>query len=469
MTLSSKYSPQLIEQKYYKIWQQQELFSPIESKKAYTMLMPPPNITGSLHMGHVLNNTIQDVLARRMRMKGQAVCWVPGLDHASIATEAKVVEKLKKEGKDKKSIGRKAFLQAAHSWKDTYGSIILEQLKALGVSADWKRTTFTMDETRTANVMHAFKMLYDADLIYRGTRMVNWDTEACTALSDEEVYYKELDEQLYYIAYPIEHTQESILVATTRPETLLGDVALCVHPADERYKYLQGKYALLPLLGRKLPIIADTYVDKDFGTGCLKITPAHDPNDYLLAEKHNLPLINILDEQGRLTPEAQLFVGENCAQAKKHILAELRAKAFLKKEENYKHKVGFSERTGSRIEPRVSKQWYCAMKKLAAPALSAVMNNEIIFYPSYLKNIYKRWMESIKDWCISRQLWWGHRIPIWYADDEQAHAVCAFTEAEAEKKFEKKGIVISHLSGRKKMYWTHGFPLGCYPCQYLMA
>ena len=431
--ISSRYDPGSVEQKWYACWRREKLFeaSVTPGKPAYCVLMPPPNITGHLHMGHVLNNTLQDVLVRRRRMQGYSSCWVPGLDHASIATEAKVVAQLREEGLEKRSIGRERFLEAAWRWKEKYGGIILRQLEQLGTSCDWQRSCFTMDETRSESVFRVFMQLHEKGYIYRGTRMINWDPEACTALSEEEVHYKEVSGELFYIAYPLMEGGDEVVVATTRPETLLGDTALCVHPEDTRFSHLHGREARLPLLNRPLPIIVDKHVDPEFGTGCLKVTPAHDANDYLIAERHDLRTINILDERGYLNEDAELLVGEERFAARKKIVSLLQDKGYLRDRQPLRHKVGFSERTQAVVEPRVSLQWFCRMKDLARPALEAVMSTTIRFYPNHQKNTYRYWMENIQDWCISRQLWWGHRIPVWYTDDSQSKYVLGCSREEA--------------------------------------
>ena len=438
--ISSRYDPGPVEQKWYARWQKEKLFeASLSSKKpSYCVLMPPPNITGYLHMGHVLNNTLQDVLIRRKRMQGYSSCWVPGIDHASIATEAKVVAQLKTKGVDKRSLGREEFLREAWKWKEEYGGIILRQLEQLGASCDWQRSCFTMDEARSESVLQVFVKLHEEGYIYRGKRMVNWDPEARTALSEEEVHYKEVDGTLFYIAYPLEEEGE-VVVATTRPETLLGDTALCVHPEDLRFSHLHGKKARLPLLGRILPIVADKQVDPEFGTGCLKITPAHDTNDYLISERHNLEAINILDERGCLNENAKLLVGEERFTARRKIVDLLEEKGYLRDKRAIRHKVGFSERTQVVVEPRLSLQWFCRMKLLAKPALEAVMNDTIRFYPNYQKNTYRYWMENIRDWCISRQLWWGHRIPVWYMDSSQTKYVLGRSQEEAYEACKRAG------------------------------
>ncbi|MEO0404843.1 MAG: valine--tRNA ligase, partial [Bacteroidota bacterium] len=398
----------------------------------FTIVIPPPNVTGVLHMGHMLNNTIQDVLVRKARMEGKNACWVPGTDHASIATEAKVVQKLRKEGVKKSDLSRDEFLEQAWAWTHKHGGIILDQLKKLGASCDWNRTRFTMDEKYYESVIDTFIDLYDKGLIYRGARMINWDPAALTALSDEEVIYKEVQGKLYHVRYQVEGTDEWLTIATTRPETILGDTAICIHPDDERYKHLHGKRAIVPMVNRSIPIIQDSYVDMEFGTGCLKVTPAHDVNDYDLGEKHNLEVINILNANGTLSEEAQFFVGEDRFEVRKSIAIALKESNHLVKEEDYTNKVGFSERTDVVIEPRLSLQWWVDMKNLAKPALENVMNDNIQFHPAKFKNSYRNWMENIKDWCISRQLWWGHQIPAYYYGEEKF--VVAKTAEEALEK-----------------------------------
>lgn len=416
MEISKQYEPIKIENKWYALWMEKNFFaSEPDNRTPYTIVIPPPNVTGVLHMGHMLNNTIQDVIIRRARMKGFNACWVPGTDHASIATEAKVVAKLKSEGIDKKDITREEFLKHAWDWKEKHGGIILEQLKKLGASCDWERTKFTMDEDLSESVIDVFIDLYNKGYIYRGVRMVNWDPKALTALSDEEVNYKEVQSKLYYLNYPIEGENGSyITIATTRPETILGDTAICVHPNDERYKHLKGKNALLPLIGRKLPIIYDEYVEMEFGTGALKVTPAHDINDYQLGIKHHLQSIDIFNDNGTLNEKATLYIGEDRFEVREKIVKELTSKGLLNKVEAITNNVGYSERTDEVIEPKLSIQWFCDMKSLAKPALEVVMNDTIKFHPAKFKNTYRHWMENVKDWCISRQLWWGHRIPAYY-------------------------------------------------------
>ena len=383
-------------------------------------------------MGHMLNNTIQDVLVRRARMLGKNACWVPGTDHASIATEAKVVQKLKAEGISKSDLTREQFLSHAFEWKDKHGGIILEQLKRLGASCDWERTHFTMDPEYSESVIAVFIDLFQKGKIYRGVRMVNWDPEALTALSDEEVLYKEVNSKLFYVRYQVVgQTDQWLTIATTRPETILGDTAICVHPEDTRYQQLIGKTVLVPLINREIPVIADAYVDKDFGTGCLKVTPAHDPNDYELGQKHNLPSIDLFNDNGTLNAHGAHYQGKDRFEVRREIEKELHDKGFLVKTEDIINKVGFSERTSAVIEPKLSLQWFVSMKELAAPALENVMNGNIQFHPEKFKNTYRHWMENVKDWCISRQLWWGHRIPAWYYSDRPADFVVAKTQEEA--------------------------------------
>ena len=416
MSLDSKYNPKNIEDKWYTKWLKDDCFKsiPNPNKKPFTIVIPPPNVTGVLHMGHMLNNTIQDILTRRARMKGKEACWVPGTDHASIATEAKVVEMLHKKGIDKKSMSRETFLKHAWDWKEKYGGIILDQLKKLGASCDWSRTKFTMDENLSQSVIKVFVDLYDKGHIYRGIRMVNWDPKGKTALADDEVIYKEIDSQLFYINYKIKNSKDHLTIATTRPETLLGDTAVCVNPNDKRFKHLKGKSAIIPLVKREVPIIQDEYVDMEFGTGCLKVTPSHDENDYKLGQKHNLSSIDIFDNEGKINENGILYVGKERFEVRKLIVKDLEKAGQLNKVEQYKNKVGFSERTDVVVEPKISTQWFLSMKKIKKPALENVMNDNISFYPKKFKNMYRAWMENINDWCISRQLWWGHQIPAYY-------------------------------------------------------
>ena len=417
MSIASKYDPASAEAKWYAYWMEHKLFSSKvdPNKEPYTIVIPPPNVTGVLHMGHMLNNTIQDVLIRRARMQGKNACWVPGTDHASIATETKVVNMLKEQGIDKKSITREEFLKHAWEWKEKYGGIILEQLKKLGASCDWDRTAFTMDEGLSDAVITVFVDLHKKGKIYRGIRMVNWDPQGKTALSDDEVITKEIQSKLYYIKYQIEGTENEFLtIATTRPETIMADVAICVNPNDPRFTHLKGKKAIIPLINRPIPIIEDEYVDMEFGTGCLKVTPAHDINDYELGLKHKLEVIDILNDDGTLNEKAQILVGEDRFVARKMIGKKLNEIDQLEKIEDYKSNVGHSERTDAVIEPKLSMQWFLKMDEITKPALSSVMDDVIQLYPPKFKNMYRSWMENVRDWCISRQLWWGHRIPAYF-------------------------------------------------------
>jgi len=416
MELPSKYNPAEVEDKWYQYWMENGFsHSEPDEREPYTIVIPPPNVTGVLHMGHMLNNTIQDILTRRARMLGKNACWVPGTDHASIATEAKVVKKLKDEGISKFDLTRDEFLGHAWEWTHKHGGIILEQLKKLGASCDWERTAFTMDKVRSESVIKTFVDLYDKGLIYRGVRMVNWDPAAKTALSDEEVIFKEMQSKLYYLKYRIEGSEnEFVTIATTRPETILGDTAVCVNPNDARFHHLKGKRVLVPLINRSIPMIEDEYVDMEFGTGCLKITPAHDVNDYEIGLRYNLPSIDIFNEDGTLSEQAGMFVGEDRFAVRDKIMAALEAAGNVAKVEDYANKIGFSERTDVPIEPKLSAQWFLKMESLVKPAMENVENDTIQFYPPKFKNTYRHWMENIKDWCISRQLWWGHRIPVYY-------------------------------------------------------
>ena len=426
MQISEKYNPQDTEQKWYNYWLENKYFhSEPNEKPAYTVVIPPPNVTGILHMGHMLNNTIQDVLVRRARMNGFNACWVPGTDHASIATEAKVVAKLKFEGINKSDISREEFLKHAWDWTHKYGGTILEQLKKLGCSCDWDRTRFTMEPKLSQQVIKSFVDLYNKGLIYRGYRMVNWDPEAKTNISDEEVIFKEQNGKLYYLKYQVEGTEEFLTVATTRPETIFGDVAICINPNDERYTHLKGKKVIVPIVNRVIPIIEDDYVDIEFGTGALKITPAHDVNDYEIGQKHNLPMIDILDDDANLNEHGLHYAGKNRFEVRKAIAKELEEKNLLLKAEDYVNKVGTSERTGAVIEPKISQQWFLKMSEIAQPALEVVMNDEIKFYPEKFKNTYKHWIENIRDWNISRQLWWGQQIPAYYYGEGEHDFVVA--------------------------------------------
>ena len=414
--VADKYTPQDIESKWYEYWIDNKLFhSEPDAREPYTIVIPPPNVTGMLHMGHMLNNTLQDVLMRRARQKGKNACWVPGTDHASIATEAKVVAKLKAEGIDKASLTREEFLRHAWEWKEKHGGIILKQLRKLGASCDWDRTCFTMDEIRTQSVIKVFVDLYNKGKIYRGVRMVHWDPAAKTALSDEEVIYKESQGKLYYLRYKIEGTDRYIVVATTRPETILGDTAVCLNPDDERYADIPADTrVIVPLVGRSIPVIRDSYVDIGFGTGALKVTPAHDVNDYMLGEKYGLESIDIFNDDGTINDKVGMYVGMDRFECRRVIEADLEKAGLMEKVEPYTNNVGYSERTGVAIEPKLSMQWFMSMEEIAKPATRAVMEDAIKFIPAKYKNTYRHWMENIKDWCISRQLWWGQRIPAYY-------------------------------------------------------
>ena len=434
MDIPSKYDPSRVEGKWYDYWQENGFFkSEPDDREPYCVVIPPPNVTGVLHMGHMLNNTLQDVLVRRARMKGRNALWVPGTDHASIATEARVVKMLAEKGINKSDLDREEFLEHAWEWKEKHGGIILEQLKKLGASCDWSRTKFTMDDDMSESVLRVFVDLFRKGHIYRGVRMVNWDPQAKTAVSDEEVNYKELQSKLYYVRYPVEGGEESITIATTRPETILGDTAVCVHPEDERFRNFHGNKVLVPLVNRPVPVIVDEYVDREFGTGALKITPAHDINDYELGLKHNLPSIDIFNEDGTLSEAAEILVGTDRFEARRQIIPELEKAGNLVKQEDYVNKVGYSERTDAVIEPKLSLQWFLDMKKLAKPALENVLNDTIRLQPPKFKNVYRHWMENLKDWCISRQLWWGQRIPAYYIGDHPGpnDYVVALTPEEA--------------------------------------
>nr|WP_325289025.1 valine--tRNA ligase [uncultured Bacteroides sp.] len=458
MELASKYNPADVEGKWYQYWLDHKLFSSKpDGRQPYTVVIPPPNVTGVLHMGHMLNNTIQDILVRRARMEGKNACWVPGTDHASIATEAKVVNKLAAQGIKKTDLTREEFLKHAWEWTDEHGGIILKQLRKLGASCDWDRTAFTMDEKRSESVIKVFVDLYNKGLIYRGVRMVNWDPKALTALSDEEVIYKEEHSKLYYLKYYVADDDMSgetgaegevvhrdaegrryAVVATTRPETIMGDTAMCINPADPKNQWLKGKKVIVPLVGRIIPVIQDDYVDVEFGTGCLKVTPAHDVNDYMLGEKYNLPSIDIFNDNGTLSEAAGLYVGMDRFDVREQIEKDLAAAGLLEKVEAYTNKVGFSERTNVAIEPKLSMQWFLKMQHFADMALPPVMNDELKFYPAKYKNTYKNWLENIKDWCISRQLWWGHRIPAYFLP-EGGYVVAETPEKALELAKEKTG------------------------------
>lgn len=439
MEIASKYNPVEVEDKWYKYWLENRFFhSEPDSREPFTIVIPPPNVTGVLHMGHMLNNTIQDILVRRARMMGKNACWVPGTDHASIATEAKVVAKLAAEGIDKKDLSRDEFLKHAWEWTDKHGGIILEQLKKLGASCDWDRTSFTLDEKRSESVFKVFVDLYSKGLIYRGVRMVNWDPKAKTALSDEEVIHKEEHGKLYYLKYKVVGENDYAVIATTRPETIFGDIAVCINPNDDKTARLKGKRVIVPIVGREVPIIEDDYVDMEFGTGFLKVTPAHDVNDYMLGEKYNLETIDIFNDNGTLNQHGLMYEGMDRFDVRKKIEKDLAAQGLLEKAEPYTNKVGYSERTHVPIEPKLSMQWFLKMEKLAEPALTAVMDDTIRFFPAKFKNTYKHWMENIKDWCISRQLWWGHRIPAYYLP-EGGYVVAETPEQALEEAKQKTG------------------------------
>ena len=438
--LATKYNPQEVEDKWYGYWMEHRLFhSEPDEREPYCIVIPPPNVTGVLHMGHMLNNTIQDILVRRARMTGKNALWVPGTDHAAISTEAKVVAKLAAEGIDKKQLSREEFLKHAWDWTHKYGGIILQQLRKLGASCDWERTAFTMDEIRSKSVINVFCRLYEKGLVYRGVRMVNWDPKALTALSDEEVIYKEEQSHLYHLRYKVEGEEDKyIVVATTRPETILGDTAVCVNPNDERYTWLKGKRVIVPLVGRSVPIIMDDYVEMDFGTGCLKVTPAHDVNDYMLGDKYNLPSIDIFNDNGTISEQGGMYVGMDRFDVRRQIMEDLKAAGLVEKVEDYVNKVGHSERTDAVIEPKLSMQWFVKMADLARPALEAVEKDDVNFVPAKFKNTYRHWMTNIKDWCISRQLWWGHRIPAYFLPDG-GYVVAESREEALMKAIEKSG------------------------------
>jgi valyl-tRNA synthetase len=446
METPKTYDSSKAEERWYKHWIDKNYFhSTPDEREPYTIVIPPPNVTGVLHMGHMLNNTIQDVLVRRARMLGKNACWVPGTDHASIATEAKVVQKLKQEGISKSDLTRDEFLSHAFEWKEKHGGIILEQLKKLGASCDWERTHFTMDKEYSESVENVFIDLFQKGKIYRGVRMVNWDPEALTAVSDEEVIYKEVNSRLFYLRYKVKDSvDEWLTIATTRPETILGDTGICVNPNDQRYKHLHGKTVIVPLINREIPVVADDYVDVEFGTGCLKITPAHDINDYEIGKKFNMEIIDVFNENGTLNSYGLHYEGIDRFEVRKLIEKELHDKGYLVKTEDYINKVGFSERTNAVIEPKLSLQWFVDMKELSKPALENVMNGNIQFHPEKFKNTYRHWMENVKDWCISRQLWWGHRIPAWYFGTGLNDFVVAKTASEAAQlASEKSGKLIS--------------------------
>ncbi len=437
--IAKHYNPAEVEEKWYAFWEENGFFhSEPDERESYTVVIPPPNVTGVLHMGHMLNNTIQDVLVRRARMLGKNACWVPGTDHASIATEAKVVQKLRKEGITKADLSREEFLEKAWEWTDEHGGIILQQLRKLGASCDWQRTRFTLEDELYESVIDCFIELHNRGYIYRGRRMINWDPEAQTALSDEEVIHREVQSKFYYVNYKIKGENDILTIATTRPETILADTAVCVHPDDERFQHLIGKTAIIPLVEREVPVIADEYVNPEFGTGCLKITPAHDANDYEIGRKHDLEVIDILNADGKLNGKAQFYLGKDRFEARELITQDLDDAGQLAKIEQMNNKLGYSERTDAVIEPRLSLQWFCKMDELAEPALEHVMDGTTQFYPEKFKNSYRHWMENIRDWCISRQLWWGQRIPAWYYGDKADDYVIAKTKEEALKKAQEK-------------------------------
>lgn len=446
MEIPKTYEPRSAEERWYSHWMAKGYFhSEPDDREPFTVVIPPPNVTGVLHMGHMLNNTIQDVLIRKARMEGKNACWVPGTDHASIATEAKVVQKLREEGIKKSDLSRDEFLKHAFAWKEKYGGVILQQLKKLGASCDWERTAFTMDPEYSDSVINVFIDLYKKGKIYRGVRMINWDPEARTALSDEEVIHKEVNSKLFHVRYKVAGTDDEWLtIATTRPETILGDSAICIHPDDPRYKHLHGKHAIVPIVNRTVPIICDEYVEMEFGTGCLKVTPAHDVNDYELGKKYDLETIDIFYDNGIVNEHGLHYAGMDRFDVRKEIAKELDDKGYLVKVEDHINKIGYSERTNCVIEPRLSLQWFVAMKELAQPALENVMNGNIAFHPDKFKNTYRHWMENVKDWCISRQLWWGHRIPAWYFGEGSEDYVIARTADEAAKlASEKSGRTIA--------------------------
>ena len=448
--LASRYNPKEVEEKWYSYWEEKGYFSSTpDDREPFSIVIPPPNVTGILHMGHMLNNTVQDILIRKARLDGKNACWVPGTDHASIATEAKVVRMLREKGIKKSDLTRQEFLKHAWEWTDKYGGIILQQLRRLGASCDWERTAFTMDEPRSESVIQAFVDLYDRGKLYRDYRMVNWDPEGQTVLSNEEVLYKDETTKLCHVKYKIEGSSEYIIIATTRPETIMGDTAVAVHPDDPRYTHLKGKKAIVPIVDRAVPIIFDDYVEIEFGTGALKVTPAHDTNDYEIGKRHQLETIDVLNPDGTLAESAQVYVGEDRVVARKKVIKDLEEQGLLDKKEDYTHSVGRSERTDAVVEPRLSLQWYVDMKSLAEPALMAVMDDDIEFFPKQQKNTYRHWMENIRDWCISRQLWWGHRIPAYYYKDE---VFVATTREEALLKAQEKFGPMVDVSDLKQDY-----------------
>ena len=446
MSISKTYNHLITEEKWYRHWMKKEYFHAVpDEREPFTIVIPPPNVTGVLHMGHMLNNTIQDIIIRRARMRGYNACWVPGTDHASIATEAKVVKKLSESGIKKSDLSREEFLKHAFDWKEKHGDLILNQLQKLGASCDWQRTKFTMDKDMSDSVIKVFVNLFNKGLIYRGVRMVNWDPSAKTALSDEEVIHKEVASKLYFIKYNIKDSKDKITVATTRPETILGDAAICVNPNDKRYINLNGKKAIIPLINKEIPIIFDEYVEMDFGTGALKVTPAHDINDYQIGDKHNLEVIDILNDDGTLNKSAQLYIGKDRFDVRDEISIDLEKKGYLSKIEEHQNKVGFSERTNTIIEPKLSMQWFCKMTDLAKPALEHVMNDDIKFHPPKFKNTYRHWMENIQDWCVSRQLWWGQQIPAFFYNGNNFVVAETIEEALVLAKKEIPELTINDL------------------------
>lgn len=460
--LATKYNPSEVEDKWYSYWMEHDLFRSVpDSREPYTIVIPPPNVTGVLHMGHMLNNTIQDILIRRARMDGKNALWVPGTDHAAIATEAKVVAKLAAEGIKKSSLTREQFLEHAWDWTHKYGGIILEQLKKLGASCDWSRTAFTMDEIRAKSVIKVFVELYRQGLIYRGKRMVNWDPKARTSLSDIEVVYKEEHSKLYYLRYKIVGEDGYAIVATTRPETIMGDTAMCINPNDPKNQHLRGKRVIVPLVNREIPVIEDDYVDIEFGTGCLKVTPAHDMNDYMLGQKHNLDTIDIFNDDATISEAAGMYVGMDRFDVRKQIALDLEAAGLIEKIEDYENKVGYSERNSDTVcEPRLSDQWFLKMESLAKPALESVEDGILKFVPDKFTATYRHWLTDIRDWCISRQLWWGHRVPAWYLPNGEF--VVAENEEEA---LELAKAIIPNVSASDLVQdedsLTHGSRPGC--------
>ena len=457
MELSKIYNPKNVELKWYKVWHEQNLFEPNNKyNEPFTIMIPPPNVTGILHIGHVLNNTIQDVLIRKERMNAKSALWLPGMDHASIATEAKVTKMLVEQGQEKEKIGREKFLEHAWDWKEEYGGKILNQLKRVGASCDWSKTTFTMDPKYSESVIHAFVKLYEDGLIYKGERIINWDPKGLTALSDEEVIHKEKQGHLWHFKYPIKDSKEFVVVATTRPETMLGDTGVAVNPNDQRYKHLIGKTIILPIMNREIPIFSDEYVDMEFGTGCVKVTPAHDPNDYEMGLRHKLEVINIFHPDAKLNENCPIeFQSLDRFKARKLIIEKLTEEGFLEKIEDYTHQVGHSERTDAIVEPYISKQWFLKMEKLAAPALKVVNEGKIKFYPERWTKTYNHWLENIKDWCISRQLWWGHRIPVWYKDDEM---YCGTNPPKGEGWIQDEDVLDTWFSSWLWPFATLGWP-----------